>query len=377
MLLFVQKFIHNNDHILQFSAVKRINYLIIILLAVIVTVNILTLYSVAGGSMQPWAIKQLLHFVIFLPVGFLIIVCNPKFLYKSAFPLYIISLILLVMVKIVGHKAMGAQRWLDLKIIKIQPSELSKVALIMILSQYFHIVTFSFIQSIKGIIVPAIITIIPFILVCIQPDLATAVILVSIACIMIFLSGVRLRIIVICIISAIASAPIGWNKLHNYQKQRIINFLVPENDPLGGGYNIIQSKIAIGSGGLTGKGFLKGGQSQLNFLPESQTDFIFTVVAEEMGFIGSIIILLLYSLLIVYGIIVAQEARSFFLKMMALGSSGFFFCHIFINIAMTMGLLPAAGVPIPMLSYGGTIMGIGIVLVSFMINADLNSKVEI
>ena len=262
---------------------------------------------------------------------------------------------------------MGAQRWINLGFMKLQPSELMKIALVLALARYFNSRTLQSIETIKGIIIPILMVMIPVGLVLIQPDLGTALMLLFTAGAMFFVVGVQLWKFAIIILGGIVSLPIGWHFLHDYQKNRVLTFLNPERDPLGTGYHIIQSKIALGSGGVFGKGFLNGTQSHLNFLPEKHTDFIFTMLSEEFGLIGAVLVILINFLIIACSFVFALRSSSYFGKLVAIGLTTSYFLYVIINIAMVLGLLPVVGVPLPLISYGGTVIisvmtGFGIIL---------------
>ncbi len=251
---------------------------------------------------------------------------------------------------------MGAQRWLNLGFINLQPSELMKVSIILALARYFHNASIEEVKKPLFLIPALLIVLAPAFLVLRQPDLGTAIMLLLVAGALFFLSGVRLWKFITLIIMVLASIPVGWQYLKDYQKGRILTFLDPERDPTGAGYHILQSKIALGSGGMWGRGFLQGSQSHLNFLPEKQTDFIFTMFAEEIGMVGGAFLIGMFSLVLVYSYIIAFRSKSQFGRLVALGVSTNFFLYLFINIAMVMGLLPVVGVPLPLISYGGTAM---------------------
>ena len=251
---------------------------------------------------------------------------------------------------------MGAQRWIDLGIIQLQPSELMSVALVLALARYFHCLSEGSITKFRFLLLPALMIILPVALVLKQPDLGTAAVLLFDGIALLFLAGVRLRVFGYICVAASISLPLIWRWLRDYQKNRIYTFLDPNSDPLGAGYHILQSKIALGSGGLFGKGFLLGTQSHLNFLPEKQTDFIFTTLAEEFGLIGGLVLIALYIAMIAYGFAVALRSRNHFGRLLALGIVTNFFLYVFINIAMVTGMLPVVGIPLPLISYGGTAM---------------------
>jgi rod shape determining protein RodA len=251
---------------------------------------------------------------------------------------------------------MGARRWLHLGLFNLQPSELMKIAMVLALARYFHGGSMEDVRRPSWLLVPLVMVAVPMALVLRQPDLGTALILAISAAAMLFLAGVRIWKFALVGVLALVSAPVAWQFLHEYQRRRVLTFLDPESDPLGAGYHIIQSKIAFGSGGLSGRGFMQGTQGHLNFLPEMQTDFIFTMLAEEFGLIGGLLLLGLYVLLLIYGIAMSLRARSHFGRLLGMGVTITFFLYVFINMAMVMGLIPVVGVPLPLISYGGTAM---------------------
>ena len=314
------------------------------------------LYSAANGHWNPWAIKQLARFCVGLGVMFVLALIDIRWLMRYASVFYIFALVLLLVVEVTGHIGMGAQRWINFGFFKLQPSELMKIALVMALAKYFHGVPLQSIESIKGIIPPLLMALVPAGLIIIQPDLGTGLMLVMTTCAIFFCVGVQLWKFGLVGLSAIIMAPIAWHFLHDYQKNRVLTFLNPERDPLGAGYHIIQSKIALGSGGIFGKGFLKGTQSHLNFLPEKHTDFIYTMLSEEFGMVGAVLIILINLIIIAYGFSFAFKSSSYFGKILALGLTTNYFLYVFINTAMVLGLIPVVGVPLPLISYGGTVM---------------------
>ena len=290
---------------------------------------------------------------------------------RYAYALYFLALGLLVAVEIMGVIGMGAQRWIDLGVIQLQPSEIMKITLVMALARYFHGATLEEIARANFLIVPLMLIGAPIALVVRQPDLGTAIVLALTAGLIFFVAGVRAWNFSLVIGAVVAAMPLGWSQLHGYQKRRILTFLDPESDPLGAGYHILQSKIALGSGGVFGKGFLGGTQSHLSFLPEKQTDFIFTMLAEEFGMAGGLALLGIYALVLIYGIAISLRVRNQFGRLVVMGITGTFFFYVFINIAMVMGLVPVVGVPLPLVSYGGTAMlslmiGFGFVLCAYV-----------
>lgn len=338
------------------ARIANINWGLVALIIMITSVGVACLYSAAGGDINPWASRHLMRFGLGLGIMFFVALINIRWWYKLSWPIYFLGLTLLIIVEAMGHVGMGAQRWIDLGIIKLQPSELMKIAVVMALARYFHTSTPDDMRSIRYLILPVIIILAPVGLVLLQPDLGTSVMIVTAGAAMLFIAGAPIWMFLTAIGVVAASIPVAWQFLHEYQKKRVMTFLDPESDPLGAGYHITQSKIALGSGGLGGKGFLQGTQSHLNFLPEKQTDFIFTLWAEEWGLAGGIFLLALFGLVFVYGLYIAMRSRHNYGRYLALGLSVNFSLYVFINIAMVMGLIPVVGAPLPLISYGGTAM---------------------
>lgn len=334
----------------------RMNFIYLFLIVLLAGVGTLTLYSAANGSWEPWALKHIMRFILAAILMFVLALTNVQKYYKWAYGFYFISLIMLIAVEIFGHIGMGAQRWINLGLFKIQPSELMKIGIVLFLARYFSSITMQGIQSVRGLVIPAIFTLFPVALIMLQPDLGTALMVLFTAAIMFFAVGVQWW--KFALVGALGGAilPIAWNFLHEYQQNRVLTFLNPERDPLGAGYHIIQSKIAFGSGGVFGKGFLHGTQTHLNFLPEKHTDFIFTMFSEEFGMLGGLAVLFANLLIIALGYVFAFRARNYFAKLTIIGLNTNYFLYVFINMAMVMGLLPVVGVPLPLISYGGTVM---------------------
>jgi len=355
----------------SFERVFMLNWPAICLMTLLACIGFAMLYSAAEGSFSPWAYRQMLRFALLFPVMLVIAVVDIRFWFKSAYVIYFLVLLALVLTEFFGVTAMGATRWLRLGPFNIQPSEIAKVSVVFALAHYFHTVSSANVGKILYLIPPLLMVAVPSLLIMKQPDLGTALILLMVAGAMFFVSGVKLWKFGAVIFVGVVSLPFVISHLHDYQKKRVLAFLSPESDPMGHGYNILQSKIAIGSGGLFGKGFLKGTQSQLSFLPEKQTDFIFTMLTEEFGFVGGVVILCLYAMLIIYGLYVAVNSKSHFGRLMAVGVTSIFFFHIFVNVAMVMGLIPIVGAPLPLISYGGTIMVTILVAFGLLLNANL------
>lgn len=354
----------------------NLNFTYIMLITLLACIGVVMLYSAANGSWSPWALNHLVRFGMGFVLMLVLAMTDIRLFMRYAYVFYFASLILLVVVEATGHIGMGAQRWINLGVIKIQPSELMKIAVVLALARYFHATSLQTIESIKGIIPPILMAVFPAFLVAIQPDLGTALMIIFTAGMIFFVVGVQLWKFAVIILGGIVSLPIAWHFLHDYQQNRVLTFLDPERDPLGAGYHIIQSKIALGSGGVFGKGFLKGTQSHLNFLPEKHTDFIFTMLSEEFGMIGAVLVVIINFLIIAYTYSFAMKSNSYFGKLVAIGLACNYFLYIFINIAMVLGLLPVVGIPLPLISYGGTVMlsvmaSFGIIL-SVYINRNIN-----
>jgi len=344
-----------------------INWGLLLLLVCIAGIGFAMLYSAANGHWQPWAGKQAARFAVAVVVMMMVAVVDLRFWLRSAYAFYAVAFLLLIAVEVRGAVGMGAQRWIDLGVIQIQPSELMKIAVVLVLARYFSGLTHEEIGRPTRLFLPILIIMIPAAMVLKQPDLGTAMMLVLGGGAMFFLVGVRWWKFALVIAAGGGVIPLAWRFLKDYQKNRIYTFLDPENDPLGAGYHSLQSKIAIGSGGLFGKGYMLGSQSHLSFLPERQTDFIFTMLAEEFGLVGGLVLLTLYTLVFVYGFAIAFRSRSNFGRLLALGITINVFLYVFINTAMVMGLIPVVGVPLPLISYGGTAMltvmfGFGLVM---------------
>ncbi len=332
------------------------NWGLVFLITIIGAVGYAALYSAANGHIAPYASQHLLRFSIGM-IGLLITAFIPiKFWRLMSWPIYGAVLVLLIIVEVKGHIGMGAQRWINLGFINLQPSELMKIALIMALSHHFFRIDTEHVTSFRALFIPLIAIALPVILVLRQPDLGTAFMLLVVGGALLFLAGVRWWLFAGGLVAGLAAIPVLWSFLHDYQKNRILTFLNPEADPLGTGYHVTQSKIALGSGGIHGKGFLNGTQSHLNFLPEKQTDFIFTLWAEEWGLVGSVFLLSLFMATFSYGIVIALRCRSQFSRLLVMGLVINIALYVFINTAMVMGLIPVVGVPLPLVSYGGTAM---------------------
>ncbi|HEU0118598.1 MAG TPA: rod shape-determining protein RodA [Alphaproteobacteria bacterium] len=346
----------SNDHLGTGDKLRHLNWGLVSLIVTIGLIGIGLLYSAGGKSWHPWAAAQLSRFVIGLCLMLAIALVDIRVWLRIAYPLYGAMLFLLIVVEIMGHVGMGAQRWINLGFMVIQPSELMKITLVLALAKYFHSLSLEDIGHPIKLVAPIGMVLAPVGLVLLQPNLGTAMLLTLASGAVFFAGGVRWWKFIIVIGIAAMILPIAWHHLHDYQKARLMTFMHPGDDPLGAGYNILQSKIALGSGGLFGKGFGQGTQSQLQFLPEKHTDFIFVVLAEEFGMFGALFLLGLYFLLIAYGYMIALTSRNQFGRLAAFGLTTSFFLYVFVNVAMVTGTIPVVGIPLPLVSYGGTAM---------------------
>ena len=337
--------------------VGQIDWTFCFLVCAIAGIGGMMLYSIANASWEPWAAKHVIRFGFCLIAMLLLALIDIRVWFASAYPVYFVALLLLMAVPVVGETSLGARRWLNLHVVRIQPSEIMKIGLVLALARYYHGISASEARWSWKLIVPAVMILIPVGLVAKQPDLGTAILLAATGGSVMILAGLSLRIIALGGLGAlVAVPPFVLFVMHGYQRDRILTFLHPETDPSGAGYHILQSEIALGSGGLLGKGFGLGSQSQLNFLPEKHTDFIFATLAEEFGFVGCFLVLCLFVAVILIALRTASLSHSHFGRLGASGVIATFGLYVFINAAMVMGLAPVVGVPMPLLSYGGTVM---------------------
>ena len=339
-----------------FDKLKAIDYFLIIIVAIIGLTSVFSIYSTESGNFSFYTKNHLTRFLVFFSMFLVLSFVRVSFWYRQAYIFYILGILLLLLVIFFGISASGSKRWINLFIMNLQPSELMKIAIIVCFARYYHRIQSSDIQSYKYLLQPIILLLIPCYLVITQPDLGTAILIAGSGLVIIWLAGLNLKYFIYSGLILLVSLPFVISILKPYQKSRILTFFNPDRDPLGAGYQIIQSKIAIGSGGLLGKGFLQGTQSYLEFLPEKHTDFIFTLFSEEFGFVGSMVLILLYALLIYRIIRIGFSSRSFFAKLYCFGFASALFLYIFVNIAMVVGLLPIVGAPLPIMSYGGSSM---------------------
>jgi len=369
-------FQHNrlNNEITLFQKIKNLDYILLISITLLSILSIFVMYSTDGGEVLFHTKNHFLKLAVFFPLMIFVAFFNIKFWHNFSYIIYFIVILLLIYVSFFGIKSSGSQRWMDVYFFVLQPSELMKIAIIMCLAKYYHRLKMENVNSFTSIIIVLSVILIPIIFVISQPDLGTSILIALSGLIILWLGGVKIKYFIYSFITFLISLPFIISFLKPYQKLRILTFLDPDRDPLGAGYQIIQSKIAIGSGGLEGKGFLKGTQSYLDFLPEKHTDFIFTLFSEEFGFVGSVGLLILYSVIIFRIVRIGSISRSNFARLFCFGYAFAIFIYIVVNLSMVLGLLPIVGSPLPIMSYGGssmlaTMIGFGIVL-----SAKINHK---
>ena len=363
-----------NSEITLLQKIKSLDYILLISVIILSVISIFVMYSTDGGEILFHTKNHFLKLALFFPLMIFVAFFNIKFWHNFSYIIYFLVIVLLIYVSFFGIKASGSQRWMDVYFFVLQPSELMKIAIIMCLAKYYHRLKVENVNSFTSITIVLSVILIPTIFVVSQPDLGTSILIALSGLIILWLGGVKIKYFIYSFITFLISLPFIISFLKPYQKLRILTFLDPDRDPLGAGYQIIQSKIAIGSGGLNGKGFLKGTQSYLDFLPEKHTDFIFTLFSEEFGFIGSVILLILYSIIIFRIIRIGSISRSNFARLFCFGYAFAIFIYIVVNLSMVLGLLPIVGSPLPIMSYGGssmlaTMIGFGIVL-----SAKINHK---
>ena len=344
-----------------------IDYILVLAILTLGITSMFAMYSTDGGEFKYHTNSHILRFFVFFGMFFVVSLIGIRFWHKTSYLIYVVVFILLLAVKYFGLTSSGSKRWLDLYFMNLQPSELMKIGLILFLAKYYHRISIENINSFRHLVLPITVLIGPIILVATQPDLGTSILIAAGGIVVAWLAGVRAKFFIYSGVAMLALMPIAISFLKPYQKSRILTFLNPERDPLGAGYQIIQSKIAIGSGGLFGKGFLNGSQSYLDYLPEKHTDFIYTLFSEEFGFFGSFFILLLYALIIYRIIRIGNLTRSNFGKLYCYGFGTAFFIYVVVNMMMVLGLLPIVGSPLTFMSYGVSSMmaimfGLGIVM---------------
>jgi rod shape determining protein RodA len=356
----------------------EINWGFVLLITVIAGIGFAMLYSVAGGHFEPWAKQQMVRFLAGFVVMIAVACIDIRVWLSLAYPAYLLALILLVAVELVGHSGLGAQRWIDIGPLQLQPSELMKVAMVLALARYLSALGPSEVSRPLHLLICLTMIALPAGLVLLEPNLGTAMLLSLGGFSLLFLAGLSWYWIVPAFAAVAVAVPVAWKfLLHDYQKQRVLTFLDPESDLQGAGWNITQAKIALGSGGISGKGFLQGTQSKLNFLPEKETDFIFTNIGEEFGFLGSVALLMLFAVVIGYGVRIAMASRNQFGRLLAMGITANFFLYIMINGAMVMGLIPVVGIPMPLISYGGSAMMTVMFGFGLLMSVHVHRQVEI
>ena len=368
----LKKFSEESFGSILFSKLFKLNLLIIISVILLGLVGVASLYSAAGGDWDPWARNHLIRLIFGIFLMLSLAFLPHKIFFKLSVVSFIIGILSLILVKFIGTG--NVQRWISFGGMNFQPSEAMKIALILVLAKYFDHVSKIELDKLKSYILPLFLILLPGFLVISQPDLGTGLTIILLGLAILFFVGISMKFVILCFVLLASSVPFIWNQLYDYQKDRILVFLNPELDSLGSGYQIIQSKIAIGSGGIFGKGYLLGSQSRLNYLPEKHTDFIFTLISEELGFLGSMLIILIFCILIVSIFKISFSVKSLFSKIITFGIGFLLFLYLSLNIGMVCGLLPVVGAPLPLISYGGTslltvLIGVGIVL-----SIDINDK---
>ena len=368
--------LHNtfNTKLTFFQKLKNYDYILLICILLLGFISVLSMYSTDGGEILFHSKSHISKFLIFFPMMIFLSFLNIKFWHSFAYFFYIVVLLFLVWASLYGIKASGSQRWINMYFINLQPSELMKVAIIVCLAKYYHRVQFNKVNSFQVLFIAFVILILPIMLVITQPDLGTSILIALSGLVVIWLAGINIKYFVYSFLALLISMPFAIAFLKPYQKLRILTFLNPDRDPLGAGYQIIQSKIAVGSGGLNGKGFLKGTQSYLDFLPEKHTDFIFTLFAEEHGFIGSLGLLIIYIIVIYRVLRIGAISRSYFAKLFCYGYGSAIFFYVTVNMSMVLGLLPIVGSPLPIMSYGGSSMLATMIGFAIVMSAKINHK---
>ena len=369
-------FQHNrlSSELTFFQKIKNLDYILLFSILSLCVISVFVMYSTDGGQILYHTKSHFIKLLIFFPLMIVISLFNIKFWHTTSYFFYFIIILLLIWVSVYGLTASGSQRWINLYFIVLQPSELMKIGVILCLAKFYHRTKIDDVNSFMNIIVGLTIIVVPIILVLAQPDLGTSILIASSGLIILWLGGVKIKYFFISFLTFLISLPFIISFLKPYQKLRILTFLDPDRDPLGAGYQIIQSKIAIGSGGLSGKGFLKGTQSYLDFLPEKHTDFIFTLFSEEFGFFGSIVLLLIYTIIIIRIIRIGVISRSNFAKLFCFGFAFAIFIYIVVNLSMVLGLLPIVGSPLPIMSYGGSSMLATMIGFGIIFSAKINHK---
>ncbi len=356
--------------------VWQTNWFFVLLICCLAAVGYVALYAAAGGSPEPYAQTQLIRFCIGLVIMAAVAMTDIRVIARWSWWLYALGIVLLLVVAKFGHVGKGAQRWIAIGGFQLQPSELMKICLVLGLSRWFQKASYEKVGRLSFLIVPVLAILLPVALILKEPNLGTGLITGTIGAAVLLAAGVRWWKFAIVIAGLTAAVPIAYQHLHDYQRQRILTFLHPERDPLGTGYNILQSKIALGSGGLWGRGLLNGSQTNLDFLPEKQTDFIFDLIAEQFGLVGSLSVLFLLLLIVLGSMFIALRCRHQYGRLVALGISVDLFLYVFVNIAMVMGAIPVGGVPLPLISYGGSVMITAMIAFGLLMSVHVHRDVE-
>ena len=357
-----------------FQKLVQLDYILLTCILMLGLISAFSMYSTDGGEILFHSRSHTSKFLIFFTMMIIMSFFNIRFWHSFAYLFYVIILIFLIWASAYGIKASGSQRWINLYFINLQPSELMKIAIIVCLAKYYHRIQLNKVNTFQVLFIAIVILILPIMLVITQPDLGTSILIALSGLVVIWLAGISIKYFIYSFISLLISMPFAIAFLEPYQKSRILTFLNPDRDPLGAGYQIIQSKIAVGSGGLSGKGFLKGTQSYLEFLPEKHTDFIFTLFAEEHGFLGSLGLLLIYIVIIYRVLKIGAISRSYFAKLFCYGYGSAIFFYVSVNMSMVLGLLPIVGSPLPIMSYGGSSMLATMIGFAIVMSAKINHK---
>lgn len=354
----------------------RLPWRLIWLVALICTIGVVTLYSAAGGSMSPWALKQSLIIFAFAMVAVGISYIPESFIKQVTFPTYVVILVLLILVEMVGFVGKGAQRWVDLGFIRLQPSEFMKPAIVLMLARFYDLLPAADVRKWRGLWPAALLVLVPWALIIVQPDLGTATMVLVGGVTVMFLAGLPMWYFVSAGVALAAALPVVYALMHDYQRRRVLIFMDPEADPLGAGYHISQSKIAIGSGGLWGKGYLNGSQSHLDYLPEGHTDFVFATFVEEWGMVGGALLIIAFGMVVWWGMKVAMNAKTRFGQLGAAGLTTTIFFYFTVNLMMVMGMAPVVGIPLPLVSFGGSAVMTVMICLGLLMGIERQSRTK-
>ena len=352
----------------------KLPWRLILLVALICTIGVVTLYSAAGGSMSPWATKQGVTMLAFMGLAIAISYVPENFIKQMTFPAYLAIIVMLIVVEMVGFVGKGAQRWIDFGFIRLQPSEFMKPAIALVLARFYDLIPASDIRRLRGLWPAAALVLVPFALILVQPDLGTATMVLLGGVTVMFIAGLPMWYFLSAAGALAAALPIVLTMMHEYQRKRVFIFLDPESDPLGAGYHISQSKIAIGSGGIWGKGYLNGSQSHLDYLPEGHTDFVFATFVEEWGLVGGALLILAFFLVIRWGMNVSGKSKTRFGQLAAAGLTATIFYYVSINLMMVMGLAPVVGIPLPLVSFGGSAVMTVMICLGILMSLERQSR---